>query len=195
MFYSPSGKLFSSRQAAEHFIKGLPPPAPNTASNSAQSFSSIKTRGKKVEKKIDCSSVVKPKEVEVQMVQMESLDKINKNTKEDEISLEDISLDEISLDDVSLEEDFEQEQEPPMKKRKLIDNNNSKPVKLTKTQERILENCYQEWPHPTSEIVSSILTDFGNATITKDDIEQWYRVKNIKSFNQIFIYCNAFPSK
>ena len=191
MFYSPSGKLFSSREAAEHFIKGLPPPTP--ASTSGSSF----PREKKVEKKKDNFKKEKPKKVEVtSMIKLESLDKVNKNTKETEVSLDEISLEDISLDDISLEEDFEEVEEPPMKKRKVSDNNKSKTIKLTKTQERILENCYQEWPHPTPEIVTSILTDFGdNVTVTKDDIEHWYRNKNVKTFNQIFIYCNAFPNK
>ena len=196
MFYSPSGKLFYSREAAEHFIKGLPPPP---TSNSASSFTSsfkLKTREKKDENKKDDTKNNKSKHGEAIVTKLESSDKINKNMKETEVSLDEISLEDISLDDLSLEEDFEEVEEPPLKKRRLSDNNNSKTIKLTKTQERILESCYHEWPHPTPEIVASILTDFGsNVTITKDDIEHWYKIKNIKTFNQIFIYCNAFPSK
>ena len=134
MFYSPTGKIFNSRDSAIKFLQ--------KTTNSPGSS--------------DCQPT------DFCQIQMDGSDSSVVVTDQEDQS------DTISLSDEDLEE-------PPKKKQKC----EKMPAEpMSASQEEILVGCYNEWPHPTTRVVSQIVKDSG---LLAEVIITWYgdRTRNI----------------
>ena len=169
MFYSPCGKLFTSRDEAETFSRRPPSPAVK------------KSRSLSRRNSADVIPVTLPiKPVEVSVVRLRTL---NCNYK--------VESEEISLSD----EEFIEEP-PPVKKRKISKTKTKKrrvktEMMLTEEQERLLEECYQEWPSPGDQIVEVISQDLESVcpekrSVSTERVRSWFKHKNNSEFRRIF---------
>lgn len=168
MFYSPCGKLFSSRLSLDRFFEG-------------QSVVGRQKKGKvqtRLPLKSPKSDVIRPADL--------CTPKVEAPDSEEEAS------DAISLSD----EDFEEETKS---KRKYDDESvtkyrKSKKIKLseqdydvshtlTPAQEKILVECYEEWPLPFPDLVEQLVKDTGLEAWVIDD---WFVRRTNRCLRMLF---------
>lgn len=154
MFYSPCGKLFSSRLSLDRFFEG-------------QSVVGRQKKGivqTKLPLKSPKSEVIRPADL--------CVPKVEAPDSEEEAS------DAISLSD----EDFEEETKSKRKyddinvtkyrkskKIKLSEQDDNVSHTLTPAQEKILVECYEEWPLPFPDLVEQLVKDTGLEAWAIDD--------------------------
>jgi len=171
MFYSPCGKLFSSRLSLDRFFEGQ-----NISGDVGRD--QIKSNSNRVSPKsetIRATDLCQPK--------------IEAPDSDDEAS------DAISLSDDDFEDDFnptvtkrKYEEDgytkwPKPKKRKLSYSQSEKYFNLTPLQENILEECYKEWPIPFPDLVEQLVKDTGLVAWVIDD---WFVRKTDRCLRALF---------
>ena len=172
MFYSPCGKLFSSRLSLDRFLEGQ-----NT-----------KRGGRNQDQgKIKMKSLISPKSEVIRAADL-CTPKIEAPDSDDDAS------DAISLSDDDFE-DCKQTQSkrkyevdsytkcPKPKKRKLTSHRRDNSNNLTTAQEKILGECYNEWPLPFPDLVEQLVKDTGLVAWVIDD---WYVRKTDRCLQMLF---------
>jgi len=169
MFYSPCGKLFSSRLSLDRFFEGQ------------QNVLGRQKKGKvqtKLPLKSPKSEVIRPADL--------CMPKVEAPDSEEEAS------DAISLSD----EDFEEENKSKRKyddesvtkyrkskKIKLSEQDDDVPHNLTPAQEKILVECYEEWPLPFPDLVEQLVKDTGLEAWVIDD---WFVRRTNRCLRMLF---------
>jgi len=173
MFYSPCGKLFSSRLSLDRFFEGQ-----NHNMRGDIGHIQIKSNTTRISPKsetIRATDLCQPK--------------IEAPDTDDDVS------DAISLSDDDFEDDFyptltKRKYEgdgytkcPKPKKRKLSYSQSENYFNLTKVQENILEECYKEWPIPFPDLVEQLVKDTGLLAWVIDD---WFVRKTDRCLRALF---------
>jgi len=168
MFYSPCGKLFSSRLSLDRFFVGQ------------QSVAGRQKKGvqTKLPVKSPKSEVIRPADL--------CMPKVEAPDSEEEAS------DAISLSD----EDFEEENKSKRKfddesitkyrkskKIKLSEQDDNVSHALTPAQEKILVECYEEWPLPFPDLVQQLVKDTGLEAWVIDD---WFVRRTNRCLRMLF---------
>jgi len=173
MFYSPCGKLFSSRLSLERYFEGQ--------------NQNIRGDGGRNQIKPNTNRI-SPKSETIRAIDL-CQPKLEAPDSDDDAS------DAISLSDDDFEDDFyptltkrKYEEDgftkcPKPKKRKLSYSQSEKYFNLTQVQENILEECYKEWPIPFPDLVEQLMKDTGLVAWVIDD---WFVRKTDRCLRALF---------
>jgi len=179
MFYSPCGKLFSSRLSLDKFLE----------TTTCQDRDGYVGRGgaKVVVKKPRISpksETIRPADLCKPKIEVPS-----ESDTDDEVS-DAISLSDDDFEDGIKEEGLKRKYEddgntkcPRPKKRKLSYSRGENNYNLTRVQEKILEDCYKEWPNPFPDLMEQLVKETGLVGWVIDD---WFVRKTDRCLRALF---------
>lgn len=183
MFYSPCGKLFSNRLSLDKFLE--------TTTTTCQDRDGYVGRGGvRNETKVKVKKPrISPKSETIRPVDLCKPKLEVPSDTDDEVS------DAISLSDDDFEDDFKEEglkrkyeddgntKCPRSKKRKLSYSRADNSRHFTRVQEKILEDCYKEWPSPFPDLMEKLVKETG---LVGEMIDDWFERKTDRCLQALF---------
>jgi len=185
MFYSPCGKLFSNRLSLDKFLETTTTTACQdrdgyVGRGGVRNETKVKAKKSRISPK---SETIRPADLCNPKIEVPS---DTDDEASDAISLSDDDFDEDDFKEEGLKRKYEDDGNtkcPRPKKRKLSYSRAENSRNFTQVQEKILEDCYKEWPCPFPDLMEKLVKETGLVGWMIDD---WFVRKTDRCLQALF---------